>query len=678
MNFLYPNTLWFLLLLSIPILIHLFHFRKHKKIYFSSLRFMKSFQKEKKAVKKLQNLIILICRLIALGFLVLAFSQPFYNANDQSNPSFESIVSIYIDNSFSMTAKGSAGELLSEAKEAAKRLVSKYPQNQRYIISSNDLSAIQQRVISSKDALYEIDGITYSPIQRKFNTIWNWQQETNKKESVNHPGRFENLFLSDFQRDYFSLKNIKADSNASLNLWQFKPQKSENCFIDSLWFNSKTHRLGEGNELFFEITNDSDEDLQNLEVNVRANDFSKDLFVNIPKKSSLTTSVTIPSISKQTVQGKIELRDQMMYWDDNFYFSYQATGKSDILIINGDDSHENVSKAFTTEAFFNVQEVDMTRVNPSVFFQKKLLVLNGIKNISSGLQSDITNFQAKGGSVFILPSPQVVLSQINPLLKQLQLPEITGKRNTDQKAINLEFKDPIFSGVFEKEDNAINLPTFKRVFQTNFKNSSAIPLMSLRDQTPIFFKSLENSYALYSCLNEDCSDFIQNTLFPVLCIRIAEMAGGNKKPYHFIGQDELIAIQTTSASEGPIRLKNEGKDFIPKLIQDGSYKYIDLSGIEAMENLEQGNFILEKDDTLDLVSLNYDRTESSVDLMTLEEMTKKLEPLGFRNLNSQVFNNNTDVSKIKLNLTEEYWRICIFITIMAMFCEILIAKIWKN
>ena len=104
MNFLYPNTLWFLLLLSIPILIHLFHFRKHKKIYFSSLRFMKSFQKEKKAVKKLQNLIILICRLIALGFLVLAFSQPFYNANDQSNPSFESIVSIYIDNSFSMTA----------------------------------------------------------------------------------------------------------------------------------------------------------------------------------------------------------------------------------------------------------------------------------------------------------------------------------------------------------------------------------------------------------------------------------------------------------------------------------------------------------------------------------------------------------------------------------------------
>ena len=639
---------------------------------------MQSFQKEKKAVKKLKELIILICRLIALVFLILAFSQPFNNPSDQTNKSRESIVSIYIDNSYSMTAKGSAGELLSEAKEAAKKLIRKYPKNQRYIISSNDLSAIQQRIISAKDALYEIDGITYSPIQRKFSTIWNWQQETNNKDGKEKQQRFENLFLSDFQRDYFQLKNIKPDTNASLSLWQFKPQKSENCFIDSLWFNSKTHRLGEGNELFFKVINDSDEDLQNLEVNVRANDFSKDLFVSIPKKSSLVTSVTIPSMSNKMVQGQIELRDQMMYWDDLFYFSYQSTGKSDILIINGQDHHENVAKAFSTEVFFNVQESDIKRVNPSLFFQKKLIVLNGVKKISSGLQSDISKFQAKGGSVFILPSGEVELSEINPLLKQLKLPEITGKRSTDQKAINLEYKDPLFSGVFEKEDNAINLPTFKEIFQTNFKNSSAVQLMSLRDQSPILFKSLENSYALYSCLNEECSDFLQNTLFPVLCIRIAEMAGGNKKPYHFIGQDELIAIHSVPRSEGPVRLKNKKTDFIPKLIQDGSYKYIDLSGIEAMENLDQGNFILQKEDTLDLVSLNYDRTESSVDLMDLEEMTRNLEPIGFKNLNSQVFNKNSGVSKIKLNLTEEYWRICIFITIMAMFCEILIAKFWKN
>jgi hypothetical protein len=31
-----------------------------------------------------------------------------------------------------------------------------------------------------------------------------------------------------------------------------------------------------------------------------------------------------------------------------------------------------------------------------------------------------------------------------------------------------------------------------------------------------------------------------------------------------------------------------------------------------------------------------------------------------------------------LNNNYEYWRICIFITILAVFCEILIAKFWKK
>ncbi|MBM3161623.1 MAG: BatA domain-containing protein, partial [Bacteroidetes bacterium] len=41
MHFLYPERLWFLLLLTIPIIIHLFHFRRQKTLFFSSLRFIK-------------------------------------------------------------------------------------------------------------------------------------------------------------------------------------------------------------------------------------------------------------------------------------------------------------------------------------------------------------------------------------------------------------------------------------------------------------------------------------------------------------------------------------------------------------------------------------------------------------------------------------------------------------
>ena len=42
----------------------------------------------------------------------------------------------------------------------------------------------------------------------------------------------------------------------------------------------------------------------------------------------------------------IEIRDQMMYWDDLFYFSYNIEPSNNILIINGDDHEEYVANAF--------------------------------------------------------------------------------------------------------------------------------------------------------------------------------------------------------------------------------------------------------------------------------------------------------------------------------------------
>ena len=177
---------------------------------------MQTFQKEKKAVKKIQNLLILICRTIAVAFLVFAFSQPFISPSNETKNAKETIISIFIDNSFSMSAKGSEGELLSESKEAAKKLINTYPTNQRYILSTNDLSAVQQRIIDAKSAQEEIDLIKYSPIQRNFGTIFNWQQETKDKieNRDQNSKRYELLFLSDFQSEFFKTKAIKPETVA--------------------------------------------------------------------------------------------------------------------------------------------------------------------------------------------------------------------------------------------------------------------------------------------------------------------------------------------------------------------------------------------------------------------------------------------------------------------------------
>ena len=76
MTFLYPSFLWALTALSIPIIIHLFNFRRTTKVFFSNTRFLRQIKEVTTAKRKLKHYLILASRLLFLLFLVLAFAQP--------------------------------------------------------------------------------------------------------------------------------------------------------------------------------------------------------------------------------------------------------------------------------------------------------------------------------------------------------------------------------------------------------------------------------------------------------------------------------------------------------------------------------------------------------------------------------------------------------------------------
>jgi hypothetical protein len=76
MTFLNPIFLWFLPLISIPIIIHLLAKRKSKLIEFPSLKFLKLMEQD--ALKKfnLKQLILLIIRTLMILLILLAFARP--------------------------------------------------------------------------------------------------------------------------------------------------------------------------------------------------------------------------------------------------------------------------------------------------------------------------------------------------------------------------------------------------------------------------------------------------------------------------------------------------------------------------------------------------------------------------------------------------------------------------
>ncbi|MCB0819631.1 MAG: BatA domain-containing protein, partial [Bacteroidetes bacterium] len=71
MKFANPQFLWALFSLIIPILIHLFHFRRFKIVYFTNVRFLRELRKETQSRSRIRKLLILIARCLALSALVL-------------------------------------------------------------------------------------------------------------------------------------------------------------------------------------------------------------------------------------------------------------------------------------------------------------------------------------------------------------------------------------------------------------------------------------------------------------------------------------------------------------------------------------------------------------------------------------------------------------------------------
>ena len=151
MQFKHPEFLYFLFLLVIPILVHLFQLRRFKKEYFTNVKLLRELSIQTRKSSKIKKWLLLFTRLFLLAFLIIAFAQPFFVAKENLKSTNE--MYIVLDNSYSMQAKGKKGELL---KRAVQDLLENTPENYNFsLITSSenywntDIKSIQKELQNS-------------------------------------------------------------------------------------------------------------------------------------------------------------------------------------------------------------------------------------------------------------------------------------------------------------------------------------------------------------------------------------------------------------------------------------------------------------------------------------------------------------------------------------------------
>lgn len=672
MHFLYPGFLFALTALAIPVIVHLFNFRRYQKVYFSNVQFLKELQEQQASRRNLKERLILAARLLSLLFLILAFAKPFIPANHAAVVGKQQIVSVFVDNSYSMQTLSKEGSLLDEAKHHAKEIAATYGINDRFQLLTQDFEGKHQRLLSRDEFNDAVDAVKISPQSRDLQQIVNRQQSLIKTQS----GTASIYILSDYQANMGRQSAIKADSGIALNLIQLKANKLPNVAIDSVWLLSAVHRPDENEKLVVRLHNYADEKAERVPLKLTINKMQKTLgSFSLGPRAVQNDTLSFSGLQAGWQRGELALQDNPVTFDNQFFFTFNVKNQMPVLLINGGISNAFLKAAFATDKFFVTNNAQDGNVDYGSLSSYPLIVLSDIKAISAGLAQQLKTYVDKGGSLIVFQSADEDVKTYQALLQPLNAayPEKLINEATKVSAINVQSR--VFKNVFEQLPDNPDLPIVKKHYQLSAATRGISEnLMQLPGNQPFFasYKSGRGQvYVAAVALDEDFSNLPRHAMLLPMLFRIGLLSGHDQPLFYTLGQDETIEAPTIQLNEKQVlKLANGSISIIPDARQQGGNTLLYISD----QLKETGNYELKKQDSiLSIIAFNDNRKESDLTYLTEADL-KKMAPKG-NFINAATPSLKSELNSINLGL--QLWKLCIILALIFIAAEILLVRFYK-
>ena len=677
MNFLFPAFLAALGVIIIPILLHLFHLRRFKTFYFSNLAFIKALEVKSKSARKIKNFLILLARILALIFLVLAFAQPFWKQENSQISGKQEVRIIFMDNTYSMTAMGVEGELLSQARTMAKELITKDPVGSKYLILSNFFAGEEMRLLGQADALDYIDALPIAPFPKKADVVYNRIQDL--MQQLNISG--ELFVISDGQTNQW-----EPEKNVSLSypirFVQLKPENKNNLTVDSIWTNVPVMRPGSPFELSVRVRNNNPAQIGSAAMSIQMNDNKQMVNVefNGERSKVLNLSYITPKSSGfYAIEAEIE--DNQIHFDDALSAAFQVSENMRTGIVNGLDVGKNVEYVYGLDPYYQIELWPQNQVNLNAVGNVQLLVLNQLSQIDGGLKQRVVNHVKEGKAVVLVPHPKSDLNSWNDLLSELQMPTIQ-KSDTGTVFMNkLTTENSFFNGLFDSPNPKIQIP-IKRKTRLIYSGSRSISLIGFSDGSPFLSKSSNPSWNVFlfnADLHKGNANLLTSDLFSTLFLRIGEVAGSIQPLFAFIGAPAELKFKVEKYNTDRPATMNQGeKQFIPRQDYDNQVLKLILSGKSEELMLDAGYYdITNENKKVGRAALNHQRLESDLDYFEPEAFKRIMREKGVENFNVQEVSESHEILKMQSKLETGLWRVFLILALAFFIIEMLLVKFWK-
>ncbi len=682
MSFLYPLFLFALLALAIPLIIHLFNFKRYKILHFSNVQLLKRIKKESRKKSKLKQLFILLTRLLAIASLVFAFSRPFIPLSNRKSNSARQLVAIYIDNTFSMKALGEKGQLLEQARQKAIEIANSYRVGTQFLLLTSDFLPQHQFLLNREQFIQQVALIKESPRSPNLSEIYNEALQTipasiKKTEKTLY-------ILSDFQKSGIDMKAIRPDTTLFTYLLPFMSDKTNNLLIDSCWFEVPGRKIGQQERLFVRIKNLSDQAYQNIPVRLTINDSLKAVSnINIAGQEQSIIELNYTNNSQGLQLCKAELDDYPIIYDNSYFLSYFVRGKLQALGITDfqSTSPDYLKTLFADDELTAYEEFPDNNVQISRLKNFQCIFLINNQKISSGFKNELVSFVNEGGSLAIFPGRKSNLEDFNALLSSLNGKTIVSRDTASMGISEINYNHEIYRDVFKKQENEADLPVIKGFlnFSDRVQQNETVLLKFRNGKAALSVHPSGKGkvYIFAFTLDKENFSFVRHVLFVPTVYNMVLNSGEQQKYAYSIDNNEPV-ILNQNVNQNKLKIVNvrTKEEFLTEARTVGAGKKQLI--LDDMPK-EAGHYLIQNENQpIQSVSYNFSRKESVPEFLNEDGLKKLIAGNEFRQFqviqSSEV---NFSETLQDLNNGKQLWKYFIILAIFFLMCEMAIIRLWK-
>lgn len=663
----------------IPILIHLFNFRRYKTYYFSNVKMLQDVAQKTKRESRVKHLIVLLLRCLAIIALVTAFARPYF-PNHNTDQKSGNLVTIYLDNSFSMEGSTPEGTLFYDGIENARQIISHFDYADQFILYNNDFTSRQRMKLTKEEALQELNGWNISPNSRTWKEILPFEKSA-CTESSDH--NIYHYYISDYQKNNFDFKDF-ANTTGGASYLIHKPAKSvSNVSIDSCWFLSPVFRAGQQVTLTVRLRNCGDGEVVKLPLKLHVNGEQKAMAaVDIAAEGTAEYQLNYTLADDAVQCGILSIDDAPITFDNTLYFTYRVSDNTRITVIDEKEQNRYLNALYGKDSIFEYNAMPADRINYGSFAASSVIVLDEVKSISSGLADELGKYMKSGGTVLVFPAEEMDKSSWNNFLSGIGASQYGNLSQQELKVGTINYESVYFKGSLDASNERIDMPTATQYFTfSDFHTDETV--MSLENQAPLLtVNKVGNGRIILSAvaMNDRFGNIHKHALFFIPLHNIGIRTLMQQKLYNIIGIDHSQSVaKLAEGSENVLSLKAQkgGKEVIPEQKNLGSETMLFFND----QLSEAGIYDVMHDGAKqDAVAFNYDRKESQLTYYTDKELRDAVSDQPKESHVQLITGDSQDISGqiVQTIHGRPLWFYFILIALGCLLAEVAILRLWKH